>query len=316
MKRISALVCALMIGFCMMAPAAFAAKTDEQADAATDVAAVTEPGFTLASSSPADGATGVAVDNFSVKIYFSKEMLPKSNAVRKSNEKQFTLVDEEGERIPLKVYYSEKEKRKGLMMVAADYTNNNEKDVQIKGATTYTLTIGDKLQATDGSTYNQTSTIKVKTLNQQRSMVVYMVLMVAMMGGMVFFTMRSAKKAQEKEKEEHTSKGVNPYKEAKKTGKSIEEIVAKNEKSRAKKEEAEAKRKAAEAELEAEILEQMRREKNKRVTGPKPISAAGSGYRVKVQKTKEEEPKKSNKGTTNPKNQSGKKKNAGKKKKK
>ena len=309
MRKISALICAMMIAIFMMAPAAFAAETD--------TAAVTEPGFTVVSSSPEDGDTGVAVDNFSVKIYFSKEMLPKSDAVRKANEKQFTLTDEEGEYIPVKVYYSEKEKKRGLMMVAADYSNNNEKNVTIKGATEYTLTIGDGLQAADGSTYNQTSTIAVKTLNQQRSMIVYMVLMFAMMGGMVFFTMRSTKKAQEKEKEEHANKGVNPYKEAKRTGKSVDEIVAKNEKAKAKKLAAEQKKKDAEAALEAEILERMRKEKNKRVAGPRPISAAGSSYRVKVASSKQQdEPKKTNKGTTNPKNQSGKKKNAGKKKKK
>ena len=308
MKRVSALVCAMMIAISMMAPACFAAKTED-----TAAASVIEPGFELVTSSPRDGDTGVAVDNFSVKIYFSKEMIPKTTAIRTANEKQFSLVDEEGKRIPLKVYYSTKDRKKGLMMVAADYTNNNEKNVQIKGATEYTLTIKDGLQATDGSTYNQTSTIKLKTLNQQRSMLIYMVLMVAMMGGMVFFTIRSTKKAAEKEKEEHTSKGVNPYKEAKKTGKSIEDIVAKNEKTRAKKEAAEAKRKAAEAEMEARILEEMHREKNKRVAGPRPISAAGSSYKVTVQTTqKQEEPKKSTKGTTNPKNQSGKKKNAGK----
>ena len=311
MKRISAFVCAMMIAMALMVPAAFAAEK-------TDAAAVTEPGFELVSSSPENGATGVAVDNFSVKIYFSKEMMPETSAIRKSNEAQFTLTDPDGEKIPVKVYYSEKEKKRGLMMVAADYSNNNEKDVQIKGASEYTLTIGDGLTATDGSRYNQTTVIKLKTLNQQRSMIVYMILMFAMMGGMVFFTIRSTKKATEKQKEEHTTKGVNPYKEAKRTGKSVDEIVAKNEKARAKKEAAEAKRKAAEAEMEAEILEKMRKERNKRVSGPKPISAAGSDYKVKVVRTQPEkvEPKKNNKGTTNPKNQSGKKKNAGKKKKK
>lgn len=309
MKRISALVCAMVIAAFMMAPTCFAA--------AKEATAVTDPGFELVSSSPEDGATGVAVDNFSVKIYFSKEMLPKTKEARNSNAKQFRLTDEEGESIPVRVYYSEKERKRGLMMVAADYSNNNEKDVQIKGATEYTLTIGDGLQAADGTTYNQTKTIKVKTLNQQRSMIVYMVLMVAMMGGMVFFTMRSTKKAAEKEKEEHATKGVNPYKEAKKTGKSVDQIVAKNEKARAKKEAAEAKRREAEAALEAEILEKMRKEKNKRVAGPKPISKVGSSYKVEVKgPAKEAEPKKTNKGTTNPKNQSGKKKNAGKKKKK
>ena len=96
----------------------------------------------------------------------------------------------------------------------------------------------------------------------------------------------------------------------------MDEIVAKNEKARKKKEAAEEKRKEAEARLEAEILEKMRREKNKRVSGPRPISAAGSDYKVEVKGPKKEEPKRTNKGTTNPKNQSGKKKNAGKRKKK
>ena len=311
MKRICALVCAMLIAAVAIAPAAFAAGDNTAA-----TAAATEPGFTIVSSSPSDGDTGVAVDNFSVKIYFSKEMMPKSEAVRAANEKQFVLKGPENETIPLKVYYSEKEKRRGLMMVAADFSNNNEKNVQIKGASDYVLTIGDGLQAADGTLLGKTETISVTTLNQQRSTIVYMILMFAMMGGMVFFTMRSTKKAAEKEKEEKQTKGANPYKEAKKTGKSVDEIVAKNEKARKKKAAAEEKRKEAEARLEAEILEKMRREKNKRVSGPRPISAAGSTYKVEVKGPKKEEPKRTNKGTTNPKNQSGKKKNAGKKKKK
>ena len=307
MKRIGALICAMAIMIFMMAPACFAAETQ-------DASAVTDPGFTVVTSSPKDGDDNVAVDNFSVKIYFSKEMIPATKAIRDNNAKQFRLTDEEGNVIPLKVYYSDKERKRGLMMVAADYSDNNKKNVQIKGATEYTLTIGDKLTSTDGSTYNQTTQIKVKTLNQQRSMMVYMILMFAMMGGMVYFSVRSTKKATEKEKEEKETKGVNPYKEAKKTGKSVDEIVAKNEKAKMKREAAEQKRKEAEAALEAEILEKMRKEKNKRVSGPRPIAAGGGTYKVEVVHTKpekEEKPQqqKSNKGTTNPKNQSGKKKN-------
>lgn len=308
MRRIVALVSAMIVCLAMMAPVCLAVKADETN--------VTTPGFKIRMTSPEDGDTNVAVDNFSVKIYFSKEMVPQSNAVRKSNAAQFKLTDEEGKKVPLKVYYSEKERRQGLMMVAADYSDNNKKNVQIKGASEYTLTIGDKLQATDGSRFNQTVNIKVKTLNQQRSMVVYMILMAAMMGGMIFFTIRSTKRAEEKKKEEVATKGANPYKEAKRTGKSVDEIVAKNKKAKEKQEEAEAKRREAEKALEAEILEQMRREKNKRVSGPAPISRAGSEYKVEVKSVPEktrEETKKSGKGTTNPKNQSGKKKNTGKK---
>ena len=322
MRRITALVCAMLMSLVMVAPACIAAETDD--------VNVTDPGFEIVSTSPEDGDNSVAVDNFSIKMYFSKEMIPSSEEVRKSNAAQFTLTDEDGKKVPLKVYYSAKERKRGLMMVAADYSDNNKKNVQIKGASEYTLTIGDKLLATDGSRYNQTTTIKVKTLNQQRSMVVYMILMVLMMAGMVFFTVRSTKKAAEKEKEEKKKvAAVNPYKEAKKTGKSVEEIVAKDSKKKRKREEAEARQREAEAAIEAEIIEKIRRESNKRVSAPRAISSAGStlklkvvndaGHKVDPAKAKSDsEAHKSNKGTTNPKGQSGKarnKKGKGKKKK-
>ena len=310
MRKRIVMLAVMVMCLAMTAPAAFAVE------GAVDI---TKPGFEISSTSPEDGDTGVAVDNFSIKIYFDKEMIPSSPEVRKSNATQFTLVDEEGEKVPLKVYYSEKERKQGLMMVAADYSDNNKKDVQIKGASEYTLTIGDKLQSTDGSRYNQTTKITVKTLNQKGSMIVYMILMVAMMGGMVFFTIRSTRKAEEKKKEEATVKGANPYKEARRTGKSVDEIVARDRKAKEKKEAAEARRREAQEALEAEILEKMRKEKNKRVTGPAPISRAGSDYKVEVVKTAKpaegEQISKTSKGTTNPKNQSGKKKNAGRKKK-
>jgi hypothetical protein len=52
---------------------------------------------------------------------------------------------------------------------------------------------------------------------------------------MIFFSMRSAKKAMEKENDQKQKKDtVNPYKEAKRTGKSVEEIVEKDKKKKAK----------------------------------------------------------------------------------
>ena len=97
MKKLSALICAIMMIMTVTAGTCFAATTD--------TAAVTDPGFELVSSSPEDGATGVAVDNFSIKIYFSKEMMPKSSDIRNSNAKQFVLKDEEGKKIPIRDYY-------------------------------------------------------------------------------------------------------------------------------------------------------------------------------------------------------------------
>ena len=323
MKRASALICALIVAVFMMAPAAFAADTD---DAAADKgAAAAKTDLELVNSSPEDGATGVAVDNLSVKMRFNKDVTPASNEIRKANAKQFKMVDADGKKIPLKVYYSEKEK--GLILVAADVYDGSSKN-RIKGGADYTLTVGRNFQATDGSTTGQQIAVKMTTLNQGRSTAIYMLLMVLMMAGMVFFTVRSTKNAEKKKKEEREFKeGVNPYKEAKKSGKSVAEVVAKENKKKAKKEEAIRRQKEAEAAIEAEIIEKIRRESNKRVSAPRAISSAGStlklkvvndaGHKVDPAKAKSEVHK-SNKGTTNPKGQSGKarnKKGKGKKKK-
>jgi len=323
MKRASALICALIVAVFMMAPAVFAADTDDAAADKSAAAAKTD--LELVNSSPEDGATGVAVDNLSVKMRFNKDVTPSSNDIRKANAKQFKMVDSDGKKIPLKVYYSEKEE--GLILVAADVYDGSSKN-RIKGGADYTLTVGRNFQATDGSTTGQQIAVKMTTLNQGRSTAIYMLLMVLMMAGMVFFTVRSTKNAEKKKKEEREFKeGVNPYKEAKKSGKSVAEVVAKENKKKAKKEEAIRRQKEAEAAIEAEIIEKIRRESNKRVSAPRAISSAGStlklkvvndaGHKVDPAKAKSEVHK-SNKGTTNPKGQSGKarnKKGKGKKKK-
>ncbi|MGX8774540.1 MAG: hypothetical protein ACSW8G_05735, partial [Bacillota bacterium] len=263
------------------------------------------------------------------KIRFNKDVRPKSDDIRKANAKQFKMVDSEGDKIPVKVYYSEDEE--GLILVAADVYSTGSRNGSIKGNEDYTLTVGRNFQSTDGATLGQKISIGMKTIDQGKSMAIYMILMVLMMAGMVFFTVRSTKNAEKKKKEEREFKeGVNPYKEAKKSGKSVEEVVAKQSKRRAKKEEAIRRQKEAEAAIEAEIIEKIRKESNKRVSSPHAISSAGSELKLKVvtdsgrkvdpkeAAAKAAEAKKTNKGTTNPKNRSGKnrnKKNKGKKKK-
>ena len=144
-----------------------------------------------------------------------------------------------------------------------------------------------------------------------------MIMMVVMIVGMIFFSSRSAKKAMDKEKEEKgKSETVNPYKEAKRTGKSVEEIVEKDKKRKAKQAEAEEKRRAEEKKIQEEVAEKLRKESNKRVSKARPISAAGSTYKVEVKKTAEPSGGNNKKGNTNPKNQTGKQKNSKNKKKK
>lgn len=307
MKRIGALICLIVITMAMLAPAGFAAN-DSNADSS-------KAGFTIKSSTPEDNAKGVSVENLSVKIYFSKEMLPESKAIRKANDKEFKLTDKKGNTIPIKVYYSHKEE--GLMMVVSNLVDS---DTKIEGNTKYKLTIGDGLQATDGTTLGTEEVISFRTLDQAKSTTVYTIMMVVMIVGMIFFTSRSAKKAVEKENEQkHKTETVNPYKEAKRTGKSVEEIVEKDQKKKAKQAEAAAKQKAKEAEmdaaLEAKEAKKKAKEKaasTKKVSGPRPISAAGSQYKVEVKKAQDSQNKK---GSTNPKNQTGKQKNSKNKKK-
>lgn len=295
MKRIGVFVCLIMMVVSVLAPAAFADTKDTAATA----------GFKIESSTPANGAKGVSVENLSVKIQCDKAMIPANKSVKNANLKQFKLTDNKGKAIPIKVYYSHKKEDEGLLMVVSDTIDNN---ITIEGNTVYTLTIGKNLRATDGTTLGADQIIKFKTLDQKKSTRVYTIMMVLMMGGMIFFTTKSAKKAMEKEnRESGKSETVNPYKEAKRTGKSVEEIVEKDKQRKAKEAAAREKKRAKEAEIEA-ALEEKKESSNKRVSGPRPISAAGSNYKVKVVKTQHE------KKSTNPKGQSGKQKNSKKKK--
>jgi len=299
MKRIGALVCLIMMMVSVLAPAAFA----------TEDANAQKTGFAIVDSVPHDKDEGVSVENLSVKITFNKDVMPASDKIKEKNAKQFKLTDKNGKEVPIKVYYSDKEE--GLLMVASNIRSKEARKANsvIQGDMKYTLTISEKFQAADGTKLGQPETITFKTLDQAKSTKVYMILMAVMMVGMIVFTSKSAKKEAEKQsKESGKSQTVNPYKEAKKTGKSVEEIVAKDKQRKAKEAEALAKRKAADAELMAELEAEAAAEvasSNKRVSGPRPISASGSEYKVKVVKT---QPKKST--STNPKNQSGKKKNS------
>ncbi len=299
MKRIGALVCLMIMMVTVLAPASFAAnETDSQ-----------KTGFAIVQSVPHDKDEGVSVENLSVKIYFNKDVVPANEAAQKANDKQFKLTDKNGKTVPIKIYYSDKEE--GLLMVVSNVHSKEARKSNsiIQGDMNYTLTVGKNFKAADGSKLGEAEVIRFKTLDQAKSTKVYMILMAVMMVGMIVFTTKSAKKAAEKEsKDSGKSQTVNPYKEAKKTGKSVEEIVAKDKQRKAKEAEALAKKKAAEAEIMAELEAEAAAAalpSGKRVSGPRPISAAGSEYKVKVVKT---QPKKST--STNPKNQTGKKKNS------
>lgn len=262
MKRIGSIICLtiiIMAGFTIM-PAMEMVKAAPSELKVEDIA-------------PKDKETGMALENMGFKVYFNKEVDDKVN--RKANEKLCKITDDKGKEVPSIVVFDPK--NKNVMMVLADTQN---KKTNIKGKTEYKLTIENGFKADDGSTMGEyTSTFE--TLNPSTSMKISMGMMVLMFGGMIFFATKEKKREEGKTTtKKPAQKKVNPYKVAKETGKSVEEIVAKDEK-RKEKEKAKAekeKNKAKKNEIEVE-------NNNMRVSRPQPISAAGLKY-------KEVEPKK------------------------
>ena len=187
---------------------------------------------------PADGQDNTTIENMCVKIWLNNEMGNEKS--EKANEDCFEITDNKGKKVPTRVFYNPEDPKQ--IMVLADTTKN----LNIKDNTEYTLTISGDLTDNDGNTLGHEQTVTFKTLNQSQSTQIYMLMMVVMFGGMFFFTSRQMKKQREKESEGQKVKEepFNPYKEAKRTGKSVEEVMAAHEKEEAKKAAKEA-RKAA-----------------------------------------------------------------------
>lgn len=271
MKRLGAILSLVLITVMMLSGVVFAAGD-----------------FTVEKTYPYDGETNTSIDNFGIKLYFNQPVLNEANV--KHNAKCITVKDADGEVLPVKLFYSEKEE--GLAMALVE----TENQALVKQDTEYTVTLSSDFLAADGTELGEDVKITFSTLNQTRATTVNMVMMGVMMVGMVIFSTKAMKKdgGGAAAKQQAAKKGddkVNPYKVAKETGKSIEDIVAKDQKDKEKKAASEAKRAARhEADLEAarkklmksgELMADEDEAANsdvKRVKGPRPISAAGSKY--------------------------------------
>ena len=306
MKRALVIVTSCILIMMMSASMCFAANTLEITD-----------------TTPKDGATGTSLENLSVKLWFNEPMYSKK--YNDANENCFTLTDNKGKEVPIIVKFNGDAKYEKQVLVLVD----TSKDYKTKQQTDYTLTINENLVSADGNKLSEkalaNNTITFTTINQRRTTAVNMLLMFLIVVVMIVASMRSAKKGNEKDPKKQDQK-VNPYKEAKRTGKSVEEIVAKDQKNKAKQAAKEAKEheqeeKAKEKEEEKAKEKEQEREDafRKHVSAPRPISAAGSTYKTgrkaEAEKKAKEEAAKKAKGTTNPKNKGG-KNNKNKKKKK
>lgn len=190
---------------------------------------------------PEDGSKGAAIENMSVKLYFSGNM-SEEKAGKANDDDVFQLYDSEGKKIPTRTLYGSSEK--GVVLVLLD-TN---KDVKAKSNSEYTLKISGDVVDDNGNKLGKDQQITFKTLNETTNTWVSMGMMVLMFGGMMFASMKGVAKAKDDTPVKKDDK-VNPYKEAKKTGKSVEEIVEADQKKKAKEAAKAAKKAAKEAEM-------------------------------------------------------------------
>ncbi len=233
---------------------------------------------------PANNAKNTTKENMCVKVMFSS---PVGNAAsKKANADKFKITDKNGHKLPVKVYYNKQNTKYALILV--DTAKVPQKGANaIQDNQYYTCTIEKGFRADNGSTLAADRTIRFKTLNQRTYTMGYMVMMVLMFGGMMFFgvrQMRNQNSGASKEKTEDTEAPFNPYKEAKKTGKDVQTVIAeheKEEKKEARKQKAKKKKKPTQDELirmEEEKVKKELRDDFFHVKKPMPIKAAGAKF--------------------------------------
>ena len=204
---------------------------------AASVFCFADGGFDLVSSYPENGQSNTSMENLGVKLKFSAAM--DSEEATAANADKFVIYDEDGKAIPIIVLFSEKEK--GLVLVLAD----TDKGFVAKNNSEYRLVVSGDLVDNDGNTLGADKTVSFKTYNQRVNNMVNMAMMFVMFGGIMVLSLRqnNEKEDEEPKKEETKEQAFNPYREAKRTGKSVEEVKAEQ----AKKEAKEAKKKARKA---------------------------------------------------------------------
>lgn len=222
---------------------------------------------------PIDGQENTTKENMVVKLYFNNPVGNEEST--KANEDTFKIVDKKGKELPTIIKYNPKDNKQAMVLV-----NPNDKDYdasKIQDDTEYTMILSGDFVDNQGNALGDDLKVTFRTMNQSRSTKIYMGMMVVMFAGMFIFSSRAMKRhaAAEKAEEEEKEEAFNPYKEAKKTGKPVEEIVAEYEKEQAKKAAKKAKKAAKKA--NNNIGEEQDDDKHK-VKGPKPIAAAGSKY--------------------------------------
>ena len=203
-------------------------------------------GLEIVESYPDDGRKNMSVENLGIKLTFNNAVNSEENKAADPG-KYFSITDTEDPSNPLeiKVYYNPKAPEEVLVLYSG------EAYLQSKTVKEYKVWISGDFADVDGNTLGADRTISFTTINQKLNTTVYFVMMIVMFGGMFFFSSRQAKK-QSADDTEVRDEPFNPYKEAKRTGKSLEEVIAQHEKETARREAKAAKRATKEPEPEPE----------------------------------------------------------------
>ena len=183
-------------------------------------------GLKLESTYPEDGQKNTSLENLGVKLYFDSDVSDEETI--KANEDCFKIKDEKGKDIPIRVLVNPDEE--GIVMVLAGY----KEGVQAIENSTYTLHIDGEFIDNSGSTLGQDQTVTFTTLNQSRNMMINMGMMGVMFAGIFFVSQKAMKKNADDDRDRDRYVPVNPYKEAKRTGKPVEEIMEEESKRKAK----------------------------------------------------------------------------------
>ena len=184
-----------------------------------------ESDFKLVNSYPKDGQTNTSIENVGVKLRFNRELA--GEKAQKNNAKCVKIVDPNGKEIPIKVMSSKADK--GLLLVLGD---SNNKKFKVENNAKYKLVISENLMDDQGDRLGKETTLSFTTFNQRLNMMINMGMMFLIFGGITVMTIRNANQQQEKKnkKDEKEEVAFNPYHEAKRTGKTVEEVIAENKK--------------------------------------------------------------------------------------
>lgn len=221
-------------------------------------------GLTLLESFPGEGESDLNPQNVAVKLIFS-EKISDPIAIA-ANAGSFAITDAKGKKVAFEPLYNESKYPNEVWLQISSTLEQN---------TSYKVTISEGMQSSGGNVLGESVVLNFSTRNTEADNTGYMVLMVLMVVGMMAFTIIDTKRKLKKESDsKEEEEKVNPYKEARRTGKSVEEVVARTEKEKAQAERRKAKvarRQGAEKEEEKAPL----RPGVKRVKSPRPISEKG-----------------------------------------